>query len=131
MCFKPQKSIRISEELCDAIQAYALSNRLALKPRWFSDFINSAVREKLIRDGFLSDNSNHPLASGSASGVAVRSTGISLSDGSSASGVSLTDNAVALSSDGANSKIIPPHGGFADCRAVASSSVLSNEKEAL
>lgn len=55
MCssLNPQKSIRIDAELCDGVQAYALANRLALKPRWFSNFINSAVREKLVREGFL------------------------------------------------------------------------------
>ena len=63
MCssLNPQKSIRIDAELCDGVQAYALAHRLALKPRWFSNFINSAVREKLVREGFLpADSSNSP-----------------------------------------------------------------------
>jgi len=56
MCssFKNQKSIRFNDELCDAVQAYALANRIALRPRWFSNFVNTAVREKLLREGFLS-----------------------------------------------------------------------------
>jgi len=61
MCssLNPQKSIRIDAELCDGVQAYALANRLALKPRWFSNFINSAVREKLVREGFLPADSSY------------------------------------------------------------------------
>ncbi len=70
MCssLNPQKSIRIDAELCDGVQAYALANRLALKPRWFSNFINSAVREKLVRDGFLPADAtcSHPDGSPSA-----------------------------------------------------------------
>lgn len=55
MCssLNPQKSIRVDAVLCDGVQAYALAHRLALRPRWFSNFINSAVREKLLREGFL------------------------------------------------------------------------------
>lgn len=67
MCFNTQKTIRIDAELCDAIQTYAFSNRIALKPRWFSDFINSAVREKLSREGFLDS------ASGVSPALAPRS----------------------------------------------------------
>lgn len=70
MCssLNPQKSIRIDAELCDGVQAYALANRLALKPRWFSNFINSAVREKLVREGFLPADApcSHPDGSPSA-----------------------------------------------------------------
>lgn len=64
MCssLNPQKSIRIDAELCDGVQAYALANRLALKPRWFSNFINSAVREKLVREGFLPADSANSLS---------------------------------------------------------------------
>lgn len=67
MCssLNPQKSIRIEAELCDGVQAYALANRLALKPRWFSNFINSAVREKLVREGFLPADSSNPHSDGS------------------------------------------------------------------
>lgn len=67
MCssLNPQKSIRIDAELCDGVQAYALANRLALKPRWFSNFINSAVREKLVREGFLPGNHTNDAPDGS------------------------------------------------------------------
>ena len=75
MCssFKPQKSIRIDAELCDGVQAYALANRIALKPRWFSNFINSAVREKLVREGFLPADSSNSHSDGSPS--ALRGSG--------------------------------------------------------
>lgn len=75
MCssLNPQKSIRIDAELCDGVQAYALANRLALKPRWFSNFINSAVREKLVREGFLPADSSNPHSDGSPS--ALRGSG--------------------------------------------------------
>lgn len=75
MCssLNPQKSIRINAELCDGVQAYALANRLALKPRWFSNFINSAVREKLVREGFLPADSSNPHSDGSPS--ALRGSG--------------------------------------------------------
>ena len=79
MCssLNPQKSIRIDAVLCDGVQAYALAHRLALKPRWFSNFINSAVREKLLREGFLPvDSSNSADASrrvlGGSANSAVR-----------------------------------------------------------
>lgn len=64
MCssLNPQKSIRIDAELCDGVQAYALANRLALKPRWFSNFINSAVREKLVREGFLPADASYSIS---------------------------------------------------------------------
>lgn len=64
MCssLNPQKSIRIEAELCDGVQAYALANRLALKPRWFSNFINSAVREKLVREGFLPADASYSIS---------------------------------------------------------------------
>ena len=67
MCssLNPQKSIRIDAELCDGVQAYALANRLALKPRWFSNFINSAVREKLVREGFLPADAHYSHSDGS------------------------------------------------------------------
>ncbi len=85
MCssLNPQKSIRIDAELCDGVQAYALANRLALKPRWFSNFINSAVREKLVREGFLPADAtcSHPDGSPSAlrdsGNFAVRENSIS------------------------------------------------------
>lgn len=75
MCssLNPQKSIRIDAELCDGVQAYALANRLALKPRWFSNFINSAVREKLVREGFLPANAPYSHSDGSPS--ALRGSG--------------------------------------------------------
>lgn len=75
MCssLNPQKSIRIDAELCDGVQAYALANRLALKPRWFSNFINSAVREKLVREGFLPADATSSLSDGSPS--ALRDSG--------------------------------------------------------
>ncbi|MDY5584120.1 MAG: hypothetical protein SPF41_09280 [Candidatus Merdousia sp.] len=75
MCssLNPQKSIRIDAELCDGVQAYALANRLALKPRWFSNFINSAVREKLVREGFLPADAPCSLSDGSPS--ALRDSG--------------------------------------------------------
>lgn len=75
MCssLNPQKSIRIDAELCDGVQAYALANRLALKPRWFSNFINSAVREKLVREGFLPADSSNSHSDGSPS--ALRGSG--------------------------------------------------------
>lgn len=68
MCpsLNPQKSIRIDALICDAVQAYALAHRLALKPRWFSNFINSAVREKLVSEGFLPADS-YNFADGSLS----------------------------------------------------------------
>lgn len=65
----PQKSIRIDAELCDGVQAYALANRLALKPRWFSNFINSAVREKLVREGFLPADITYSHSDGSPSAL--------------------------------------------------------------
>ena len=75
MCssLNPQKSIRIDAELCDGVQAYALANRLALKPRWFSNFINSAVREKLAREGFLPADATCSHSDGSPS--ALRDSG--------------------------------------------------------
>lgn len=75
MCssLNPQKSIRIDAELCDGVQAYALANRLALKPRWFSNFINSAVREKLVREGFLPADAPYSHSDGSPS--ALRGSG--------------------------------------------------------
>ena len=75
MCssLNPQKSIRIDAELCDGVQAYALANRLALKPRWFSNFINSAVREKLVREGFLPADA--PCSPSDGSPSALRSSG--------------------------------------------------------
>lgn len=71
MCssLNPQKSIRIDAELCDGVQAYALANRLALKPRWFSNFINSAVREKLVREGFLPADITYSHSDGSPSAL--------------------------------------------------------------
>lgn len=85
MCssLNPQKSIRIDAELCDGVQAYALANRLALKPRWFSNFINSAVREKLVREGFLPADITYSHSDGSPSALrdsdnsAVRENSIS------------------------------------------------------
>ena len=75
MCssLNPQKSIRIDAELCDGVQAYALANRLALKPRWFSNFINSAVREKLVREGFLPADA--PCSHSDGSPSALRGSG--------------------------------------------------------
>ena len=75
MCssLNPQKSIRIDAVLCDGVQAYALANRLALKPRWFSNFINSAVREKLVREGFLPADASYSQSDGSPS--ALRGSG--------------------------------------------------------
>lgn len=78
----PQKSIRIDAELCDGVQAYALAHRLALKPRWFSNFINSAVREKLVDEGVLLGNSINDTSDGSrgsdgqGGGVIVPSGGL-------------------------------------------------------
>ena len=52
-----QRNISIPEHIYDAICSYAQDHHLNITANWFSPVICSLFAEKLIREGYLPDNS--------------------------------------------------------------------------